>query len=64
LRNESVPALRGPGVRVADIAEDREPAQTRDHLAQEFKPLAGYIGGLEREAGDVAARPGQARHHA
>jgi hypothetical protein len=35
---------------IADIGEDREPAQTRDDLAKEFKPLAAT-------SGDWSARP-------
>src|SRR5262249_56457708 len=39
---------------------DRQMAQTGDNLSQEFEPLAGKIGGLGRQAGDVAARSRQA----
>src|SRR5262245_52978222 len=39
-------------------------AQTGDNLAQEFEPLAGKIGGLGRQAGDVAARSRQAWYEA
>src|SRR5262245_8612810 len=39
-------------------------AQTGDNLAQEFEPLAGKIGGLGRQAGDIAARSRQAWYEA
>src|SRR5262245_24464936 len=39
-------------------------AQTGDNLAQEFEPLAGKIGDLGRQAGDVAARSRQAWYEA
>ena len=45
------------GGRIADIGDDRQPAETGKHLAQKFDPLAGKIGRLDRQAGDVAARP-------
>ena len=44
---------------IADIGHDRQPAETGDNLAQKFEALAGKIGGLERQAGDVAARSRQ-----
>ena len=47
------------GVGIADIGQDRQPAETGDNLAQKFKSLAGKIGGLDRQAGDVAARSRQ-----
>ena len=49
---------------IADIGHDRQPAQTGDNLAQEFEPLAGRIGCLVRQAGDVAARSRQTRDQA
>ena len=49
---------------IADIGHDRQTAQTGDNLAQEFEPLAGKIGRLDRQAGDVAARSRQARDEA
>ena len=44
---------------IADIGHDRQPAETGDNLAQEFESLAGKIGRLHRQAGDVAARSRQ-----
>ena len=52
------------GVGIADIGHDRQPAKTGDNLAQEFEPLAGKIGLLDRQAGDVAARSRQTRDEA
>src|SRR5215813_14171073 len=49
---------------IAGIGHDRQMAQTGDNLAQEFEPLAGKIGGLGRQAGDVAARSRQAWYEA
>ena len=51
--------LHRPGI--AGIAEHRKPAETGDDLAQDFEPLGGRISRLGRQAGDVAARPRQAR---
>src|SRR6516165_1525467 len=49
---------------IAGIGHDRQMAQTGDNLAQEFEPFAGKIGGLGRQAGDVAARSRQAWYEA
>src|SRR5215831_8280331 len=49
---------------IAGIGHDRQMAQTGDNLAQEFEPLAGKIGGLGRQTGDVAARSRQAWYEA
>src|SRR6516165_9593826 len=49
---------------IVGIGHDRQMAQTGDNLAQEFEPLAGKIGGLGRQAGDVAARSRQAWYEA
>jgi hypothetical protein len=40
----------------ASIDQDRHRAETGEDLAQHFETLAGKIGLLDREAGDVAAR--------
>jgi hypothetical protein len=45
----------------ADIGHDRYSAETGDNLAQEFESLASEIDILDRQAGDVAAGPRQAR---
>src|SRR5262245_60735679 len=45
------------GSGVAGIAQDRQPAETRNNLAQKFESLTRKIGRLEGKAGDVAARP-------
>ena len=47
------------GCGIADIGHDRQPAEAGDNLAQEFEPLAGKIGRLDRQSGDVAARSRQ-----
>src|SRR6516162_1055936 len=49
---------------IAGIGHYRQMAQTGDNLAQEFEPLGGKIGGLGRQAGDVAARSRQAWYEA
>ena len=54
----SSPARRPDCRALAMIASRRSPG---DDLAQEFEPLAGKIGLLQRQAGDVAARPRKAR---
>jgi len=46
----------------ADIDHDRQPAQSGDQLAQEFKALADEIWHLIGQARDIAARPRQGRH--
>jgi hypothetical protein len=46
---------------VVDICQDRQPAQPRDSLAQEFETFASKIASLGRHAGDIAARPHQTR---
>jgi hypothetical protein len=43
----------------AAIAHDRQPAETGNNLTQEFEALASKISLLIRQAGDVAAGPGQ-----
>src|ERR1700693_3239687 len=35
---------------IAGIAEDRDPAQVRNHLMQEFDPFADEFVGLKRQA--------------
>src|SRR5262249_36940395 len=40
---------------IASISHDRQPAKTGHNLAQEFDSLAGKIGKLSRQAGNVAA---------
>ena len=52
------------GTGIADIANDRQPAETGNKLTQEFEALASKIGLLIRQAGDVAARPRQTRDQA
>jgi hypothetical protein len=49
------------GTGIADIAHDRQPAETGNNLTQEFEAFASKIGLLIRQAGDVAARPRQTR---
>jgi len=41
--------------RVTDIGHDRQTAETRNNLAQQFELLASNIGLLDRQAGDVSA---------
>src|SRR5262249_42109618 len=41
------------GVGAAEIAQDRQRAETGENLAQHFEALAGQIGLLDRQAGDV-----------
>jgi hypothetical protein len=50
--------------RILEIGQNRQTAKTLDNLAQEFEPFAGKIGALQRQAGDVAPRPRQARDEA
>src|SRR5262249_24278392 len=45
---------------IAAVAQDPDPAKTRDPLPQNLESLAGDVDLLIREAGDVAARPRQA----
>src|SRR5262249_36344539 len=45
--------------RIASIGHDRQSAEVGDNLAQESKSFANGVGRLERQAGDVAARPRQ-----
>ena len=47
------------GSGIAGIGHDRQSAQTRYNLAQQFESLAGKIGRLQRQSGDVAARSRQ-----
>src|SRR5262245_44886752 len=49
---------------IAGIGHDRQMAQTGDNLSQEFEPLAGKIGALGRQAGDVAGWSRQAWYEA
>ena len=48
------------GVGRSDIADDRQPTEAGEHLAQKLDPFAGKIARLDRQAGDVAARPREA----
>ena len=48
------------GTSSVDIRYDRQATETGDHLAQKLKTLAGRIGLLERQSGEVAARTRQA----
>src|SRR5215467_10721114 len=43
-----------PGI--TDIADDRQSAQIGECLTQDFESLASKLGGLNRDAGGVAAR--------
>ena len=47
------------GKGIADVGYDRQPAQTRDNIAQKFSPLAGDICQLGRQAREIAARSRQ-----
>ncbi len=47
------------GEAISNIAQDRQAAQTRDHLAQDFKALGSQIGSLTRQSSDVATRSRQ-----
>jgi hypothetical protein len=47
------------GVGIFNIGQDRQSAQTGHNLAQQCEPLAGKIGVLQGQAGDVTARPRQ-----
>src|SRR5262249_24085630 len=40
---------------VAHIANDRQPAEARGSLAQNFEPLATSIGKLGRQAGEISS---------
>ena len=42
---------------VAGIAQDRQPAEIGHYFAQQFDPFARKVDGLERQPGDIAARP-------
>src|SRR5262249_1823244 len=44
---------------VADIGQDRQATEARDHFAQESEPLASNIIRLKRQPSDVAARSRQ-----
>jgi hypothetical protein len=55
--NRLVPIQNGAGS--AGVGDDREPAEVRNHLTQEFEPLAGRLGLLERQTGHGAAWPRQ-----
>src|SRR5262249_32883127 len=52
------------GEGITDISQDRHSAQTWNNLAQDFDPLAGKLVRLDRQASDIAARPGQAGNKA
>ena len=47
------------GLGIANIDHDCQPAEPGDNLTQEFEPLAGKIGRLDRQSSDVAARSRQ-----
>ena len=47
------------GEAISNIAQDRQAAQARDHLAQDFKALGSQIGSLTRQSSGVAARSRQ-----
>ena len=47
---------------VIGIPQHRDAGERRRELVQELKPLGGKVGGHEGNAGDVAARAGEARH--
>jgi len=47
-----------------DIAQNCQPAQIRNDLVQEFEALAGKVGNLDRQTGDVAAGSRQTRDQA
>jgi hypothetical protein len=49
---------------IADVGQDRQPAEAGDNLAQQFESLASSLGLLEREAGGIAPRPRQTRYQA
>jgi hypothetical protein len=44
---------------IADIAHDRDSAETGDGLAQKFEPLASKVGLHICQTGDIAARSRQ-----
>src|SRR5262249_6076238 len=46
---------------IASISHDRQTAKTRNNFAQQFEPLVGDLGFLERKSGDVPAGPRQTR---
>ena len=41
---------------IAHVGDDRQAAEIRKHLAQKFDSFPGKLGGLNRQAGGVAAR--------
>jgi len=43
-------------------SKERESAKSRDALAQKFEALAGKIGELNRQAGEIAARSRKTRN--
>src|SRR5262245_59182941 len=47
------------GEAISSIGQDRQMAQTRDDLAQDFKTFGSQIGSLTRQSSDVAARSRQ-----
>src|SRR5262249_20328127 len=49
---------------ITGIGSDRQPAETRNNLTQEFESFTRKIGRLEGKTGDVAPWPRQARNHA
>jgi len=48
----------------AGVGHYRQAAQARDKLAQQFESFGGQIHALDRQPGDVAAGPRQARNNA
>jgi hypothetical protein len=52
------------GAGIADTVHDRQAVESGDNLAQEFESLAGRVGVQARQAGNVPARPGEARDEA
>src|SRR5262249_17527736 len=46
---------------IASVGHDRDMSEIGEKLAHEFKPFPGKISRLERQAGNVSARSGQAR---
>ena len=62
----SIPSVRAAnlahfrrGVAIFNVGYNRQPAHTGHDLEQQCEPLAGKIGRLQGQAGDVPARPGQ-----
>ena len=55
---------RGHGGGIVRIGEVGHARHARDRLAQDLQPLAAEVRAKNGIAGDVAARPGQARYQA